>query len=357
MESLPESVLLKIFSHFHLDELLRLSRVNSNWRRLSHDWCLWRKVSLSQYSKSMTDFTLRKLIRSLFSVKLLYLDLTKFYISSSTLNLLSKHCPRLQTIILKHVTFHESYKKFPEILYFPRNLKELDISYSTGPISIYRNIMASLETQTLEYFAVPDNFLELFLENQSAFLNFFLRQRLSLKTLEFSFCKQLTDELLSRIMLCCRNLRSVCTLRCLNIKGQFLNSGFNTCPYIRTLILNGTSIKDEQLKNANWHRCLLVELDISWCRHISEEGLLYTLPTLNRFLRYLYVSCCGYGHALTDQVLQEMSGKSWRFLNVLDVSNSYEITNQRLHAFLLKCPNISKICKINCPNLMLEERT
>ena len=354
MEGLPESVLLKIFSYFHIDELIRVCRVNCKWRRVAYDWHLWQKVSLAKYSKSITDLALRKLIRNIFPVKLRCLDLTKFNVSSGTLHILSKNCPRLKTLILEYVNFHESYKEFSEVEYFPRNLKELNIAHSIGAASIYRNIMKSLETDFLESLVVCDAFLRLFSENKSTFLNFFLRQRLSLKVLKFSFCKELRDDLLNQILLCCRNLRSLCVHRCQNTTGEVLKSIVDICPYLRSLILNGAMITNGMLKAINWNRCFLVELDVSWCRHITERGLLHTLPALNMFLRYLYVSCCGYGHALTDKVLETMGRKSWKFLHTLDVSYSYGITDSGLDGLLLKCPNLSKICKNNCPNLRLD---
>ena len=174
--------------------------------------------------------------------------------------------------------------------------------------------MKNLETDTIQCIAVCDAFLKLFSENTSTFLNFFFRQRLSLKVLEFCFCKELPDDSLKQIMFCCRNLRSLCIRRCQNVGDEFLKSIFDICPYLRSLILNGTMIRSGMLKEVNWSRCLLVELDLSWCRHITEEGLLYTLPALNRFLRYLHVSCCGHGHALTAKVLRVMGQKCWRSL-------------------------------------------
>ena len=353
MERLPESVLLKIFSYFHISELVGMSRVNSEWYRLVYDWQLWQDVSLEKHSKNITDLTLRKLMRNIFSSKLRYLDLTRFNISSGTLHVLSKHCPQLRTLILEYVNFHESYRDFPDIKYFPRNLRKMNIAQSSGPASIYRNIMKCLEKDTLENLAVCDPFLQLFSANKSSFINFFLRQRLSLKVLKFSFSKELRDDLLKQIMFCCRNLNSLCVRRCRNMAGEFLKSFSDICPYLRSLRLNGALVSNSLLMDINWNRCLLVELDLSWCRYIAEESLLHTLPALNRFLQYLHVSCCGYGHALTDNVLEAMARKSWKFLCILDVSYSYDITNRGLDGLLQKCPNLSKICKNNCPNLTL----
>ena len=352
MEDLPESILLKIFSYFRTSELVRVSRVNSDWRRVAYDKHLWQKVSLA--NKNVTDLTLRKLIRNVFSSRLAYLCLAKINISSRTLHLLRKNCRRLETLILENATFYESYKEFSETDYFPTNLKELNIAHSIGDASIYRNIMRSFEPDTLERLTVCDAFLELFSENGPTFLNFFLRQRLSLKVLEFSFCKELGDDMLTQILICCRNLRSLCVHRSRNTKGNSLKSIFDISPNLRSLTLNGAMIGGEILKDINWKRCLLVELDLSWCRHITEDALLHALPELNLFLRYLYISCCGYGHALTDKVLEAMAGKFWRFLHELDVRNSYEITDGGLGGFLVKCPDIRKILKSTCPKVKLD---
>lgn len=354
MENLPESVLLKIFSYFRISELVRVSRVNSDWRRVAYDKHLWQEVSLGKYSQNVTDLTLRKLITNVFSIRLRYLCLTKINMSSGTLHLLRNNCPGLKTLILENATFYESYKKFPEIDYFPRNLKELNIAHSIGDGSIYRNIMKSFESDTLERLAVCDGFLELFSENRSTFLNFFLRQRLSLKVLQFSFCKEVSDFLLTQILICCKNVRSLNVHRCPNVKRDSLKSISDISPSLRSLALNGAMIRDEFFKNINWKRCLLVELDLSWCRHITEDALLQTLPEINQFLRYLYVSCCGYGRALTDRVLEAMAQKSWKFLHELDVSSSYEITDRGLEGFLLKCPDVRKTWKSNCPKLKLD---
>ena len=355
MERLPDFVLLKIFSYFHIEELVGMSRVNSEWQRVAFDWYLWQEVSLEKYNKRMTDLTLRKLIRNIFPGKLRYLDLTRFNATSGTLHVLRKTCPRLKTLILEYANFYESYKEFPDIEYFPRNLKEVNIAYSTGPASIYRNFMKCLETDSLESLNVCDPLLELFSENKSNFINFFLRQRLSLKVLKFSFCERLGDEVLRQITLCCRNLNSLCVSRCRNMAGEFLNSISDICPYLRSFILNGAMVSNGVFMNINWSRCLLVELDLSWCRHISEEGLLYTLPAVNLCLRYLHVSCCGYGHALTNKVLEAMAQKSWKFLHILDVRYSYEITDKGLDGLLQKCQNLSKLRKSNCPNLTLDK--
>lgn len=353
MEVFPESVVLKIFSYLSTGELVRTSRVNSGWQRIAHDRQLWRVVNLAKYGKRIDDLMLRKLVRNRFHVTLRYLDLTRFNLSTGTLHLIKKTCPGIKTLILKYATFYESYRKCQEICYFPQNLKVLNIAHSTGPTIVYRNIVKSLETDTLESLVIGDEFLELFPENKLNSLTFFQRQRLSLEVLEFSFCKELRDDLLKQILICCRNLRLLCVRRCGRIEGDFLKLIPDICPNLRTLICDGIKIRDDIFKVPDWSRCLLVELDLARCRCVTEDGLLSVLPKL-KFLRYLCVSCCGYGHSLTDKVLKAMAEKSWRFLRTLDVSFCHEITNSGLDALLKKCPNLSKICKTNCPNLTMD---
>lgn len=340
MQNFPETILLKIFSYLRTDELSRVSRVNSVWRRVSMDWRLWQRVNLSNYSHKIGDPFLKKLIKKVFPTKLMSLDLSGFKISTSTLLSLSDNCPVLTSLNLESVVFYESFPNSPNVMYFPGNLKQLNLANSTGPQSVFRTICKCLHIDHLECFGGGDEFLESLDSSLSFnFMDFFLRQRWSLKILEFSYCEKLTDHALTFITFCCRNLQSLCVRRCRKLEGNFLRSVFTVVPSLRSLVLDGTMINDEALRSVQWDKCLITELDLSWCRHLTEGGLLTTLPML-KFLRYLRVCCCGYGHALTDKVLHKMTGRSYKFLEVLDLSYNNEITNRATRDFLLKCTKL-----------------
>ena len=47
LESLPDEVLLIVFSYFKIQELLHCSRVSKRIRRICHDKSLWKKIDLS----------------------------------------------------------------------------------------------------------------------------------------------------------------------------------------------------------------------------------------------------------------------------------------------------------------------
>ncbi|KAG8599063.1 hypothetical protein GDO81_002862 [Engystomops pustulosus] len=59
-DSLPDELLLGIFSYLHLTDLLRVSRVCKRWNRLSCDESLWHSVDLT--GKHLTDGVIGKLL-------------------------------------------------------------------------------------------------------------------------------------------------------------------------------------------------------------------------------------------------------------------------------------------------------
>lgn len=340
MRTFPETILLKIFSYLRPDELTRVSRVNSVWRRVSLDWRLWQRVNLSYYNKKLRDLSLKKLINNIFPTKLLCLDLSGCNISTRTLRALRDNCPKLRTLNLQSVVFHESFPDSANVKYFPRNVTKLNLANSTGPSSVYRTISESLEVDTLECFGGGDKFLESLDASPSHhFMDFFLRQRWSLRILEFSYCERLTDYALALMTFSCRRLQALSIRRCGKLEGNFLHSLFSVSRSLRSLVLDGTGVRGELLRSMNWDTCLITELDLSWCRHLTEGDLLAVLPA-TKFLRYLRVCCCGYGHALSDKVLERMAQRSWNFLEALDLSYSCEITDDATREFLLKCAKL-----------------
>ena len=55
---------------------------------------------------------------------------------------------------------------------------------------------------------------------------------------------------------------------------------------LKTLILEGTQIKDEFLGTADWENTNIIELNVLSCYRLSFSGLSAVLPKLRR-LRYL----------------------------------------------------------------------
>ena len=90
-----------------------------------------------------------------------------------------------------------------------------------------------------------------------------------------------------------RNLKSLCLRRCNNIQGESLPVLIDNCSSLTSLVLDGTSVSDEAVTPVRWERSIITEVDLSWCRNITQDGLKSMLPRC-RFLRYLRLCCCGY---------------------------------------------------------------
>ena len=99
-----------------------------------------------------------------------------------------------------------------------------------------------------------------------------------------------------------RNLTSLCLRRCNNIVGESLPSLIENCSSLTSLVLDGTSVTDDAVKAVRWERSRVTEVDLSWCRHLTQDGLTSMLPNC-RFLRYLRLCCCGYVWALKSNTM------------------------------------------------------
>ena len=99
-----------------------------------------------------------------------------------------------------------------------------------------------------------------------------------------------------------RNLTSLCLRRCNNIVGESLPSLIDNCSSLTSLVLDGTSVTDDAVKAVHWERSRVTEVDLSWCRHLTQDGLTSMLPNC-RYLRYLRLCCCGYVWALKSNTI------------------------------------------------------
>ena len=115
LESLPDEVLLKVFSYFEIQELLRLSHVSKRMRRVCNDTSLWKVVDLSdtkvkaEFIKAILendceDLDLRNSeidgsIKLSKTSKLMYLDL-RCQVSKRFLHEILLSCCSLRTLML-----------------------------------------------------------------------------------------------------------------------------------------------------------------------------------------------------------------------------------------------------------------
>ena len=144
-----------------------------------------------------------------------------------------------------------------------------------------------------------------FLYFRSAGLHCFISPRLfkrifsrkhQLRFLDCTQCDWVTDDSIQIVAENCPIMESLTLAKCRNIHGKSLPSLLSNCPKLKTLILEGTQIKDEFLGTADWENTNIIELNVLSCYRLSFSGLSAVLPKLRR-LRYL--KC-----ALTDEILR-----------------------------------------------------
>lgn len=116
------------------------------------------------------------------------------------------------------------------------------------------------------------------------------------------------------------------------MQGRTLPRLLNKCPKLRTLILQGTQLKDEYVERSNWEDTNIVELNVLSCYRLSFNGLSALLPKLKR-LRYL--KC-----ALTDEILR-LVVDGFPLLDVFFLHRRYPVTVQCVSDLLFHCPRIT----------------
>ena len=156
-------------------------------------------------------------------------------------------------------------------------------------------------------------------------------------------CTVLTDAHVTTLANSCPKLESLCLTGCIYVTGSSFPVLLSQCRQLKTLLVSCTRIRDVYLMLTNWAQSSLTELDISYCYGISSSALLEMLPKLDR-LRYLQISFCGWGRALTNDVVNAMSYTEYKHLDTLDLHSSFNITGDTLCNLLRNCPALKTLC-------------
>ncbi|CAF1246951.1 unnamed protein product, partial [Didymodactylos carnosus] len=150
---LPEKNLLTIFSYLTLQELLRCSLVCRQWRSLSQNSRLWKRVYLRPEYNGLHISNVNKFITMIskrFSLALQYIDLPIELITIDILHELANKCPNLNRLTLDFSTAMQLHD-FNELNIFPCNLKMLciclsDVIFLEGFMRKIYSFLSSLET-------------------------------------------------------------------------------------------------------------------------------------------------------------------------------------------------------------------
>lgn len=125
IESLPDKVLLRIFSFLKHNEMMKYSIVSKKWRMIAQDSRLWGMVSLRPEISGLMipniDMLL-KLIQNRFTTNLRYLELPCDLITREVLQELANRCPNL-THLLLDFSHGAQLADFSELNAFPTKIK------------------------------------------------------------------------------------------------------------------------------------------------------------------------------------------------------------------------------------------
>lgn len=153
-----------------------------------------------------------------------------------------------------------------------------------------------------------------------------------LRILDCTQCDWVTDDSIQIVAENCPFMESLTLAKCRNIQGKSLPSLLSNCPKLKTLILEGTQIRDEFLGTADWENTNIIELNVLSCYRLSFSGLSAILPKLKR-LRYLKCD-------LTDEILR-LIVDGFPSLEVFFLHRRYPVTVQSVSDLLFHCPSVT----------------
>lgn len=335
MDCLPEIVLLKVFSFLPVADLGRAAKVCSDWRRLAYDHTLWKAVNIKRQAAKLDEDTLHMLIRTRFSHSLSILHLGGCKISLELLSELNRKCKSL-----KYLIFSRGSKlrppspppKYTEVTYeFPSQLELVELRPIKGDFAFLGRI--SRHFCEVKYLGVGNN------SSKGAVPAMFSKMQ-RLVILDCTNCDTITDEVIGKVAECCPLLESFCLNGCKYIYGRTFCTLFRSCSRLRTILLRYTPVRDDCFVIPEWKYVPVEELDISACSNITQIGLI-SLVTHVKTLRYLNLSYCGVGRAVTDSVLLQMARlETGTNLEMLDVRWSLTLTPEALYILSRSCPKL-----------------
>ena len=327
---ISDDILLNIFSFLPKRDLCTVAKVNRRCRRVSYDASLWRELDLRRAIHRQTSDFLNGMIPAKFS-SLRRVHFGAIQIKIRTLKSMLIRCSKLETIIFgRGSKLQKNNKKRTVII--PSAIKTLDMRLARGDFEFL--LASGPRFHGLLNFGIgrdsysPNFFPHLFC------------QATNLKILDLTNCDGLVDDQLYDVFARCTLLESLCLIGCRKLNGTFFPNLVRTCKYLRTLLIRYVPITDHILNSCEWELLPLEEIDISACPEITWVGLSAFLGKLSR-IRYLNMSYCGIGHAVTDVTLQEMLRRGiCSQLEMLDIRWSFLVSYDILCQFLCNCTNL-----------------
>lgn len=336
INSLPEKLMLYIFSYLNHHEKNNCALVCRNWRNLAHNPKLWKALKLRPefkdaiHVRNVEYFTY--LLGHRFNQTLEYIELPVEFITSHIFHELANKCTNLKYITLDFAAAMQ-LQDFNDLNNFPCNLRSMTICLSEvifleGFMRRIYSFLSSLEILsligTLETSSDPDETYETInISKIKAYTP-------NLKVLNLYGITFIDDNHIESVASGCIHLECVSLYYSSRFKGYSLKALLSRCKKIRSLLLPNTGLENEAVSQVEWDQTNLEELDLS-STDLDEQTLLNLLNTVPN-LSYLSVAHCD---GFTDHVFQTLiKNKKFTNLKALDLSFTVNLNVDLVFEFL-----------------------
>lgn len=337
IDSLPDKVLLKIFSYLSHREILKSAVVCKKWHMISQDSRLWGFVSLrpeiSGLHVDRVDHMLQ-LIPTKFAASLRYLELNTDLITPQVLQDLAKKCPNLTHLLLDFAQANQLHD-FTDLSAFPTKLKFMSLCLSD--VIFLDNFMKRIYSfiNGLEMLHIMGTYEKAEEEEGEVYevvnIKTLKQATPNLRIINLYGITFLDDTHIEAFSSNCIQLQVLCVNYCSRVQGQSLKILLQRCRNLKCLMMQQTNLQNEHVMAAEWDKATaLQELDIT-ATDLSKECIMDVLTRIPA-IRWL---SAGQLDGMTDNVLKHwMEHANLKELVSLDVDSSDNLTEDVLFQFI-----------------------
>lgn len=357
-ERFNDEVMLRIFSYLAHKEILRISTVCKRWLKIASDSRLWSHVSLrpevSGLHVTNADL-LANVIGQRFGPSLKYIELPIELITHTILHELASKCPNLVQIILDFSTAMQLHD-FNALYSFPTKLHTMciclsEVIFMEGFMRKIYNFINGLEV--LHLIGTYERAVEHTEEESEEIYEVINIHKLrsavpNLKIINLYGINFIDDSHVEAFASSCADLEYLGLNFCFKFTGSSLQSLFQKCKRLTSLMLQQTNLQDEHVLVVDWSKTSLRELDITGTE-LSESSLIYLLT---RVPALIYLSA-GQQDGFNDQVLSEYCDKgNINSLAAVDFDCNENLSDETLLHFVKRVgPNLRGLRLSGIPQL------
>jgi F-box/leucine-rich repeat protein 14 len=312
-DTLPNEIILNIFSHLTLKDLGRCAQVSKNFCTIAYDKTLWTNILVT------SGMIPNKLLEQALSRGAKYLGFSNL----SDVSTLKSNFPstnQVEYLALSSSLMDENY--FRQLILSCHKLTKLSVP---GPYGAWNS----------------DDLIEGIVQNSN-----------SLKVLDLSGCHKLDSQDLNSIVSVCLKLTDV-NFDHMNLHTYNLSSIFtNLTPNIKKLSLSGAALRISDIANLITQCNKITDLNLNWALLLPERGHI-NFPRKTQ-LESLHLR----GFDIKFNYLEMFIRSFEKSLQVLDISFCKKMTFEAIQLIISRCLNLTEVdfCELKyttfiCKNL------